>query len=411
MNTTGHMTSSDAPRKSVLVTLTAAVLFAHALLLLGTPSLWPSRHLSIGNDAGEPAPAAPGMEPANNEAATTASATNLPSVLHSQVRWIPIPAAPRLTDTSPPPAAPAQGVVKRPKTEPVAALPEPVPPPQQPLPLEAPSAGAEAPQPQENVAIASPAPEASPLPAEEQPAPSAPPSANGGSASQGEAAHGPLAPASTVRDTELTYDVEGLVKGFPFHAQGILQWRQREDRYEARLEIKAFLIGSRVQTSTGKLGSSGLQPERFSDRSRSEKAAHFDQATGRIRFSNNARDAQLRAGAQDRLSVFMQLAALLEARPQAYPPGTKIDMQVAGTGSAEVWTFKVESAAEPLNLPAGELPAIRLYRPPQLEYDNALEVWLAPQLHHLPVRIRITQKNGDVADQQLNFVPKVELAR
>ena len=42
-------------------------------------------------------------------------------------------------------------------------------------------------------------------------------------------------------------------------------------------------------------------PERFADRSRSEKAAHFDAANQRIRFSNNAPDAELRPGAQDRL--------------------------------------------------------------------------------------------------------------
>ncbi len=335
----------------------------------------------------------------------------MPSVLHSQVRWITAPAEPPRTDTAPAPSAPEQEIVETPKTEPKAARPEPVDIPQLQPDIQAPGAIAEAPQPQEVPEIQTPTPQETPTASEEQPTQSAQPSTNNSSASQGESGDGRLAPASTVGDTELTYDVEGLVKGFPFHAQGTLQWRQRDARYEARLEIKAFLIGSRVQTSAGQLGPGGLRPERFSDRSRSEKAAHFDQAAGRIRFSNNARDAQLLAGAQDRLSVFMQLAALLEARPQAYPPGTMIEMQVAGTGSAEVWSFKVESTAEPLNLPAGELPAIRLYRPPQLAYDNALEVWLAPQLHHLPVRIRITQKNGDVADQQLNFVPKVELAR
>lgn len=410
MNTTGDMASA-APRRSVLVALTAAVLVAHALLLFGTPALWPSSHLSAEHDAVEPAPARPGTEAADNEITATVSAAAMPSVLHSQVRWITAPAEHTRTDTASAPPAPTPEIVDTPRTEPEAARPEPVDVTQLGPDIQAPGTIVETPQPQDAPEIQTPTPQETPTPGQDQPRQSAQPSTNSSSASQGESGNGRLAPASTVRDTELTYDVEGLVKGFPFHAQGTLQWRQREERYEARLEIKAFLIGSRVQTSTGQLGPAGLRPERFSDRSRSEKAAHFDQAAGRIRFSNNARDAQLLAGAQDRLSVFMQLAALLEARPQAYPPGTTIEMQVAGTGSAEVWGFKVESAAEPLNLPAGELSAIRLYRPPQLEYDNALEVWLAPQLHHLPVRIRITQKNGDVADQQLNFVPKVELAR
>jgi hypothetical protein len=32
-------------------------------------------------------------------------------------------------------------------------------------------------------------------------------------------------------------------------------------------------------------------------------------------------------------------------------------------------------------------------------------MWLAPGLQHLPVRLRVTQANGDVADQQLRLMP------
>jgi hypothetical protein len=32
-------------------------------------------------------------------------------------------------------------------------------------------------------------------------------------------------------------------------------------------------------------------------------------------------------------------------------------------------------------------------------------MWLAPALQHLPVRLRVTQANGDVADQQLSRMP------
>jgi Protein of unknown function (DUF3108) len=410
MNIMGDMASA-APRKPVLLALTAAVLLAHGLVLLGTPSLWPSSHLSAEQTPGETASASPDMDAAEEDTPSPVTSLATPSVLHSQVRWITPSVAPSLPSAASTPPAPAQEVIKAPPAVPQQALPPQVEvtstPPDTPAPIESDAAPppADRPAPDALAAQASPATTEIQHSLSPRGSPSDKPAGTGGTD------NAPLAPASTVRDTELTYDVEGLAKGFPFHAQGTLQWRQREDRYEARLEIKAFLLGSRVQTSTGKLGPAGLRPERFSDRARSEKAAHFDQATGRIRFSNNARDIPLLAGAQDRLSVFMQLAALLEARPQAYPPGQTIEMQVAGPGSAEVWSFKVESAAEPLNLPAGEIPAIRLYRAPRLEYDNSLEVWLAPQLHYLPVRIRITQKNGDVADQQLNFVPKVELAR
>ena len=40
------------------------------------------------------------------------------------------------------------------------------------------------------------------------------------------------------------------------------------------------LVGSRTQRSTGLVTAQGLQPERFGDRNRSERAAHFDYQRG-----------------------------------------------------------------------------------------------------------------------------------
>ena len=37
--------------------------------------------------------------------------------------------------------------------------------------------------------------------------------------------------------------------------------------------------------------------------------------------------------------------------------------------------------------------------------DTQVDIWLAPSLGHLPVRIRLTQDNGDVVDQQLRTLP------
>ena len=45
--------------------------------------------------------------------------------------------------------------------------------------------------------------------------------------------------------------------------------------------------------------------------------------------------------------------------------------------------------------------ALHLRRLPRKEFDTTVDVWLAPSQGHLPVRIRITQANGDVADQRL----------
>ena len=79
-------------------------------------------------------------------------------------------------------------------------------------------------------------------------------------------------------------------------------------------------------------------------------------------------------------------------------------MQVAGAGDADIWRFKVGDESS-LVLPAGEMRVRQLVRLPRKEFDSTVEMWLAPDLQHLPVRLRVTQASGDVADQQLSRMP------
>jgi hypothetical protein len=214
-----------------------------------------------------------------------------------------------------------------------------------------------------------------------------------------------LPPATSPGPAELVYEVSGRAKGLRYSADARLRWQPGGNRYTAELEVNAFLVGNRVQTSRGRLDAQGLSPERFGDKRRGkEKATHFDPVGQRIRYSSNAPDTPLQPGAQDRLSVFMQLASLFQARPTAYTAGQALRLQVAGTHDADTWTFQI-GPEETLTLPAGTLQARRLTRPPQGEHDNTVDIWLAPELQYLPVRIRITEPDGDMADQKLRQRP------
>ena len=42
-----------------------------------------------------------------------------------------------------------------------------------------------------------------------------------------------------------------------------------------------------------------------------------------------------------------------------------------------------------------------LTRNARAPFDDTVELWLAPSLGYLPVRIKLTQPNGDFADMQL----------
>lgn len=209
----------------------------------------------------------------------------------------------------------------------------------------------------------------------------------------------PLPRSEPPPSTRLQYDVSGRASGFEYSAKGVLDWRLGPQGYEARMEVSMPLLGSRVQISQGTTGPEGLRPDRFADqRKNKEKAAQFERTAQRIRFSNQAPEAELMPGAQDRLSLFMQLAGLM--RVQARQPGEVVGFQVAGTGDAEPWKFEV-GPLETLSLPAGSIEARRLLRSPRKDQDTRVEVWLAPSLGYLPVRLRVTQPDGDMADQRL----------
>jgi hypothetical protein len=193
----------------------------------------------------------------------------------------------------------------------------------------------------------------------------------------------------------LSYEVRS--NKLPITLKGELLWQNLGDHYEARLGYSAFGL-SRSQTSQGQITTNGLAPARFADRYRSEVAAHFNYPQGKVTFSANTADAPLLTGAQDRLSVLLQLGALVAGEPARFTPGTLLTIQTVGAREADVWLFTFEES-ESLNLPGGEVRGIKLVRNPRKPYDQKVEVWLAPQLGYLPARIRITDAGGDSVDQ------------
>ena len=203
----------------------------------------------------------------------------------------------------------------------------------------------------------------------------------------------------------LKYQVLGMSKQMNYSAWAEFSWQHDGQRYDSKLEVGAFLLGSRSQTSQGTLGAEGLMPQRFGDKFRSEVASHFQRDKGVISFSTNAPEVPLLKGAQDRLSVVMQIAALLSADPERYPVGTMLSFQTVATRDAEVWLFLVEKS-ETLQLPYGDVPTIKINRKPRKEFDQSIELWFAPSIDYLPVRLRVTNANGDFVDQQLRKVEK-----
>lgn len=378
-------TRSDRPGWPSLLALTVAVSAAHLWLMAAAP-------LSLGLDASRPLNATAPL----NTRTITPQPPSPAATPRAPAAAAPQPVPPSSPGLSITPAGEAKTEMAQ-AEPPVARPAEPTPSPDaanEPAPTA--SAAASAPTPMPAVAAESP-------PRSEGAGSASPPAAAPAAAPTA----APAPPASDRRlalaipgSARLNYQVTGRARSFDYSASAQLDWQHDGQRYQARLVISSFPLPSRSQSSVGEIGPDGLSPRRFSDRSRGEVAVHFQPELSRITFSANGTPAIWQPGAQDRLSLSLQLAAMIAGDAAHFTPGTKVTVLTAGTRSAEPWEFTV-MGTESLSLPIGTQNALRLRREPRHQYDQTVEIWFAPALGHLPARILLSQGNGDLVDQRL----------
>lgn len=203
----------------------------------------------------------------------------------------------------------------------------------------------------------------------------------------------------------LQFALSGTSKGVRYTASANISWKHQDNNYQLRHEIQAFVFGKRSQTSVGQMGAMGLLPMRFGDQFRQEQAAHFDRAKGLLIYSANTPSQAIEEGAQDRVSLFVQLAAAMAGTPALRAEGQHFSFQVVSAKQAELWTFAV-LGTETIKLPLGDMDSLKLHRLPRKEYDQKIDIWLSPAHGYLPARIRIIQANGDVIEETLQSVGK-----
>ena len=186
-----------------------------------------------------------------------------------------------------------------------------------------------------------------------------------------------------------TYGDGGFVIGETIH-----EWRIDGDRYSIRTVFEpkglAALRGrKRAQTSEGEVTAEGLRPSEFRDQreGREAEGTSFEWPAVRAVFSGGRGEGRLVAGTQDLVSVFYQLAWLA--------PRRNVELSVVTASRVGRWTFEWVGE-ESLTIAGGSLSTLHL----RTRSDgDATEVWLAPAHGGLPVKIRYTDRKGDVFEQ------------
>lgn len=157
---------------------------------------------------------------------------------------------------------------------------------------------------------------------------------------------------------------------------------------------KLFKNYQLTQTSRGKSGKQGLQPETFeeekiNDNDKQNIQATFDWLSQKLRFSQGGETA-LPAGAQDILSIFYHLSQL----PMN---GKVIPLAVSNGKKLEKYEFLVEPEEE-ITTPMGKLRALHL-RKLHAKGDSGFEIWLGLEYRLLPVKCLLIEPSDEVAGE------------
>ena len=201
-------------------------------------------------------------------------------------------------------------------------------------------------------------------------------------------------------DTRLSYQVGGYFRG-DLHGDAQVQWTrppapdaQPNDRYQVRIDISLGLAKAQL-TSQGLVRATGLQPQVYEEQlpTRGPRSVKLDARdvllTDGRRIPRPAEDLSV---VQDTASQFVDLGYRFSTGRAVLKEGEAITVWLARPGGLDEWVYDI-GPAEIIYLPLmGAVQAHHLKPRPLAAARGTItaEMWIAPSLQHLPVRIKIT---------------------
>ncbi|CAN5451786.1 hypothetical protein BH09PSE5_BH09PSE5_43660 [soil metagenome] len=218
--------------------------------------------------------------------------------------------------------------------------------------------------------------------------------------------------------TRLSYVLTGNYRG-EVHGTAQVEWVREDSHYQVHLDVVVGAgfapLFTRRMSSDGQITPRGLAPRRYDEDS---KLAFQARRVHAVLFENEAvvlaNGARMphSGGVQDSASQFVQLTWLFSTRPELLQVGKSIEVPLALPRSLDNWVYDVLES-ETLTTPFGALEALHLKPRRSVASDNprsnalSAEIWFAPTLAYLPVRIRIHQSADTFVDLMISRLPQM----
>jgi hypothetical protein len=205
-------------------------------------------------------------------------------------------------------------------------------------------------------------------------------------------------------DTRLNYRLGGQFRGGDLHGSARVQWQRQGDRYETRVDIDVTLLARLVLTSQGEVAARGLLPRAYEELRRSgPRGVRLGDDTITL---TDGRGVPRPAGVQDTASQFVELSHRFATGSDALEVGRSVSFWMARPGGVDLWTYDIVDR-EMLQTPQlGAVEAFHLKpRPISNPRGNiTAEMWFAPTLQYLPVRIRVTMGEDTYVDLMVEMI-------
>ena len=214
--------------------------------------------------------------------------------------------------------------------------------------------------------------------------------------------------------TRLTYALSGNYRGEVL-GDAQVEWVRVGTRYQVHLDIgvgaRFAPIITRRMSSEGELVGDSLRPTRYDEDTRillrPPRRVTILFGPDEILLPNGVKLPRA-PDVQDAASQFIQLAAHFTTHPELLTTGNAIDILIALRNRVGLFTYDV-IGPEQTQTPFGVLDTVHLMPRDIKDRGNVLkaEIWYAPQLRYLPVRIRIEQDPQTYVDLVIARRPEI----
>jgi hypothetical protein len=204
-------------------------------------------------------------------------------------------------------------------------------------------------------------------------------------------------------DTRLNYRLSGYYRG-ELTGDARVQWQRTGEQYQVRIEVEVAFVKILTMTSQGTVTAQGLLPRAYEEqlRSRRRNATLGEQQI----LLEQGKQVARPAGVQDTASQFVELAYLFSSGRAVLQPGRNIQFWMARPGAVDLWTYDMIEEVTLHTPRLGPVRAIHLKpRPIANPRGNiTAQMWFAPSLQYLPVRIRIDVGEGNYVDLMVDHI-------